>query len=67
MDTESSYLKINCDQILEKGSKSHNLFQNIYYYNINSITFSTLFHNIAWNLILKLLKLFNKYSGNAYI
>ena len=33
---------------------------------MNGITFSTLFHIITWNLMLKLSKLSNKYSGNAY-
>ena len=33
---------------------------------MDTITFSTLFHIIAWNLMLKLSKLFNKYSENAY-
>ena len=33
---------------------------------MNSITFSTLFHIITWNLMLKLSKLYNKYSGNKY-
>ena len=34
---------------------------------MNSITFSILFHIItAWNLMLKLSKLYNKYSGNKY-
>ena len=42
------------------------LFHNIYYRNMNSITCSTLFHNITWNLMLKLLKLYNKYPENAY-
>ena len=42
------------------------LFHYIYYCNINSITFSTLFHIITWNLMLKLSKLCNKYSGNTY-
>ena len=30
---------------------------------MNDITFSTLFHIITWNLMLKLSKLCNKYSG----
>ena len=42
------------------------LFYNIYYRNMNSITFSILFHNIKWNLMLKLLKVYNKYPGNTY-
>ena len=42
------------------------LFQYIYYCNMNSITFSTLFHIITWNLMLKLSKLCNKYSRNTY-
>ena len=33
---------------------------------MNGITFSTLFHIIAWNLMLKLSKLYNKYSKNKY-
>ena len=33
---------------------------------MNSIAFSTLFHIITWNLMLKLSKLCNKYSGNTY-
>ena len=33
---------------------------------MNSIAFSTLFHIITWNLMLKLSKLYNKYSGNTY-
>ena len=33
---------------------------------MNGITFSTLFHIIAWNLMLKLSKLCNKYPGNTY-
>ena len=32
---------------------------------MNGITFSTLFHIITWNLMLKLSKLCNKYSGNT--
>ena len=55
---------IICDRILENGSKSH-IF--IYYYNMNGITFSTLFHIITWNLMLKLSKLYSKYSGNKYV
>ena len=42
------------------------LFHYIYYCNMNSIAFSTLFHIITWNLTLKLSKLCNKYSGNTY-
>ena len=42
------------------------LFHYIYYCNMNSITFSTSFHIFTWNLMLKLLKLCNKYSGNTY-
>ena len=42
------------------------LFHYIYYCNMNSISFSTLFHIITWNLMLKLSKLCNKYSGNTY-
>ena len=42
------------------------LFHYIYYCNMNSIAFSTLFHIITWNLMLKLSKLCNKYSGNTY-
>ena len=42
------------------------LFHYIYYCNMNGITFSTLFHIITWNLMLKLSKLCNKYSGNTY-
>ena len=42
------------------------LFHYIYYCNMNSITFSTLFLIITWNLMLKLSKLCNKYSGNTY-
>ena len=30
------------------------LFHHIYYCNMNGITFSTLFHIITWNLMLKL-------------
>ena len=33
---------------------------------MNGTTFSTLFHIITWNLMLKLSKLYNKYSGNIY-
>ena len=33
---------------------------------MNSITFSTLFHIITCNLMLKLSKVCNKYSGNTY-
>ena len=33
---------------------------------MNGITFSTLFHIITWNLMLKLSRLCNKYSGNTY-
>ena len=33
---------------------------------MNSITFSTLFHIATWNLMLKLSKLYNIYSGNKY-
>ena len=33
---------------------------------MNGITFATLFHIITWNLMLKLSKLYNKYSGNKY-
>ena len=32
---------------------------------MNGIAFSTLFHIIKWNLILKLSKLCNKYSRNT--
>ena len=42
------------------------LFHYIYYCNMNSITFSTSFHIITWKLMLKLLRLCNKYSGNTY-
>ena len=42
------------------------LFHYIYYCNMNGITFSTLLHIITWNLMLKLSKLCNKYSGNTY-
>ena len=42
------------------------LFHYIYYYYMNTITFSTLFHIITWNLMLKLSKLINKYSENTY-
>ena len=42
------------------------LFYYIYYCNMNSITLSTLFHIITWNLMLKLSKLYNKYPGNKY-
>ena len=61
---QSSQLeRIKCDRISENGSKSHifcSLYY-IYYCNMNSITFSTLFHIITWNLMLKLSKLCNKY------
>ena len=33
---------------------------------MNGITFSTLFHIITWNLMLKLSKMCNKYFGNTY-
>ena len=33
---------------------------------MDGITFFTLFHIIIWNLMLKLSKLCNKYSGNTY-
>ena len=42
------------------------LFHYIYYCNMNSIAFSTLFYIITWNLMLKLSNLCNKYSGNTY-
>ena len=60
------HLEVISDQISENGSKSHILFHYIYYCNMNGITFSTLFHIIAWNLMLKLSKLCNKYPGNTY-
>ena len=41
------------------------LFHYIYYCYMDTITFSTLFHIITWNLMLKLSKLFNKYSENT--
>ena len=41
------------------------LFHYIYNCNMNGITFSTLFHIVTWNLMLKLSKLCNKYSGNT--
>ena len=50
-----------------KTVPNHTFFVHyIYYCNMNSITFSTLFHIITWNLMLKLSKLCNKYSGNRY-
>ena len=50
-----------------KTVPNHTIFvQHIYYCNMNSIIFSTLFHIIAWNLKLKLSKLCNKYTGNTY-
>ena len=42
-----------CDRISENGSKSH-IFISLYLLII------------AWNLLLKLSKLFNKYSENTY-
>ena len=42
------------------------LFHYIYYCNMNGIKFSTLFHIITWSLMLKLSKLYNKYSRNTY-
>ena len=33
---------------------------------MSGITFSTLFHIITWNLMFKLSKLCDKYSGNTY-
>ena len=42
------------------------LFHYIYYCNMNGITFATLFYIITWNLMLKLSKLYNKYSGSKY-
>ena len=42
------------------------LFHYICYCNMKSNAFSTLFHIITWNLMLKLSKLCNKYSGNTY-
>ena len=33
---------------------------------MNGIAFSTLFHIITWNLMLKLSKLCNKYSRNTF-
>ena len=33
---------------------------------MNSIAISEKYYDITWNLILKFLKLCNKYSGNTY-
>ena len=42
------------------------LFHYIYYCDMKGIIFSTLFHIITWNLMLKSSKLCNKYSGITY-
>ena len=42
------------------------LLHYIYCSNINSIKFSGYFDKITWSLMLKLLKLCSKYSGNTY-
>ena len=55
---------INCDWILENGSKSH-IF--IYHCNMKSIAFPIIFHSSTTrNSMLKLLKECKKYSLNTY-
>ena len=58
--------KINVTKSRKMVTNHTFLFHYIYYCNMNSIAFSTLFHIITWNLMLKLSKLCNKYSGNTY-
>ena len=61
MSTNSKALNTNVTESQKTVPNQTFLFHYIYYCSMNSITFSTLFHNITWNSKLKLSKLCNKY------
>ena len=66
--TASTFNQLNTAYVTESRKMVPNhtfLFHYIYYCYMDTITFSTLFHIITWNLMLKLSKLFNKYSENT--